>query len=63
MINHLKSETRKTSDTIEPSVQPMSSLKKAEAGRATKLCFMGRAAPFHMMDSQKSCFPQRKASV
>lgn len=28
MINHLKSETGKTSDTIEPSVQPLSSFKK-----------------------------------
>lgn len=28
MINHLKSETRNTLDTIEPSVQPLSSFKK-----------------------------------
>lgn len=63
MINHLKYETRKTSDTIEPYVQPMSPLKKAEAGCATKLCLMDKAVPFHMVDALKSCFPHRKASL
>lgn len=56
MINHLKSETRQgLKITAIPATSILS--QKAEAGCATKLCLMGKAASFYTVDSLKSCFP------
>lgn len=47
MINHLKSETRKTSDTLKPSLQPLSYARKQPPDEyAVKLGLMGEAASF-----------------